>query len=68
MKVEPRMLDIRQVMTLTGFGRGRARAFCNRIHATRKFSERVIRYDRKIIEAELDAMGDGNDMREVHAH
>lgn len=57
MKVEPRMLTIKEVMTLTGFGRSRARAFCDKIGATRKFSERTIRYDRKIIEAELDALG-----------
>ena len=57
MKVEPRMLTIKEVMTLTGFGRQQARTFCDRIGATRKFSERTIRYDRKIIEAELDALG-----------
>lgn len=56
--MEQRMLTIKQVMTLTGFGRQRARTFCDRIRATRKFSERTIRYDRKVIEAELDAMGD----------
>ena len=57
-KVQPRMLTIKEVMTLTGFGRQRARTFCDKIGATRKFSERTIRYDRKIIEAELDAMGE----------
>lgn len=33
MKVEPRMLTIKEVMTLTGFGRQRARTFCDKIGA-----------------------------------
>ena len=54
--IERRMLNIKEVMKLTGFGRQRERAFCDRIGATRKFSERTIRFDRKVIDKELDAM------------
>ena len=43
--IERRMLNIKEVMQLTGFGRQRARAFCDKIGATRKFSERTIRFD-----------------------
>ena len=57
--IERRMLNIKEVMQLTGFGRQRARAFCDRIGATRKFSERTIRFDRKVIDKEFDAMESG---------
>lgn len=54
-EVEPRWLTLKQVMSLTGMGESSARTFCNRIGARRKLSERVIRYDKKVIEAAIDA-------------
>ena len=55
--MDVRLLTIKQVMVMTGFGRQRSKSFCDRIGATRRFSERTIRYDRKVIEEELDKMG-----------
>lgn len=59
-RVEPRMLTLKEVMKLTGMGETSARSFCKRIGARRQFSERVIRYDRKVIEAEFEAMAQGD--------
>ena len=59
-EVEKRMLTLKEVMELTGMGETSARSFCKRIGARRQFSERVIRYDRKVIEAEFEAMAQGD--------
>ena len=54
-EIEPRWLTLKQVMSLTGMGESSARTFCNRIGARRKLSERVIRYDREVIEKAINA-------------
>lgn len=51
-----RLLTLTQACVVTGMGKNRCRQFCDRIGATRKFSPRMIRYDRNTIERTLDRM------------
>lgn len=51
-----RLLTLEQACTVTGMGRTRCREFCDRWGATRIFSPRMVRYDRKTIDRVLDSM------------
>lgn len=50
---ETRMLTIEQAVKYTGRGRNACRDWCNAIGATRHYG-RMVRYDKKVIDAELD--------------
>ena len=49
-----RLLTIEQACQYIGMGRTRTRQICDRINATRKLSERSVRYDKYIIDKFLD--------------
>lgn len=51
---DTRMLTVEQAMAYTGRGRNTCRDWCNEIGATRHYG-RMVRYDKKIIDAALDA-------------
>lgn len=54
-QVEPRMLNQKQAETYTGMGRTAMTAWAEQIGAKRHFG-RSVRYDRRVIDAALDAM------------
>ena len=54
-----RMLNRQQAAQYTGMGLNACRAWCDEIGATRKFSERVIRFDKQVIDAALDRITEG---------
>lgn len=49
-----RMLNRQQAAHYTGMGLNACRAWCDEIGATVRFSERVIRFDKQVIDAALD--------------
>lgn len=51
-----RMLTLEQACTVTGMGRNRCKEWCDRVGATRRFSPRMVRYDKKTIDRVLDQM------------
>ena len=51
-----RLLTLAQACTVTGMGRNRCKEWCDKVGATRKFSARMVRYDRKTIDRVLDQM------------
>ena len=51
-----RMLTLEQACVITGMGRNRTREWCDRIGATRKFSARMVRFDKITINRVLDEM------------
>lgn len=53
---ETRMLNRQQAATYCGMGLSSCRAWCDSIGATRRFSERIVLFDKKIIDAALDCM------------
>ena len=53
--VEPRMFTVEQGCAYTGRGRTSFKEWCKEIGATRKFGS-MIRFDRKVIDAALDAL------------
>lgn len=55
-ETEVRMMDVDQGATYTGRGKTAFKAWANQIGATRRFG-RSVRYDRRVIDAALDAMG-----------
>ena len=59
-QVEPRMLNQKQAETYTGMGRTAMTAWAERIGAKRHFG-RAVRYDRRVIDAALDAMSSASD-------
>lgn len=52
---DARMLTIEQLCQYTSLGRTRAREFADRIGATKKFGERMVRFDKRVIDNYLDA-------------
>ena len=52
---EIRMFDVEQGSAYTGRGKTAFKAWANQIGATRRFG-RSVRYDRRVIDAALDAM------------
>ena len=51
-----RLLTLAQACTVTGMGRNRCKEWCDKINATRRFSPRMVRYDKKTIDRVLDQM------------
>ena len=51
-----RLLNRQQAAQYTGMGVNACRAWCDRIGATRILSERVVRFDKRVIDAALDGM------------
>jgi hypothetical protein len=51
-----RLLTLAQACALTSMGRNRCKEWCDKIGATRRFSPRLVRYDRKVIDRVLDQM------------
>ena len=51
-----RMLTSEQMTAYVGLGRTRGREFCDRIGATVRFTDRIVRFDRIIIDSALDKM------------
>ena len=49
-----RMLTLRQAAQYTGTGLNTCRAWCDEIGATRKFSDKCVRFDKTVIDAALD--------------
>ena len=56
---EVRLFDIEQAIAYTGRGRTNFKKWAAQIGATRRFG-RSVRYDRKVIDAALDAMSNEN--------
>lgn len=54
-----RMLNWQQAAQYTGMGLNACRAWCDEIGATRKFSDRCVRFDKNIIDAALDKLSEG---------
>lgn len=54
-----RMLNRQQAAQYTGMGLNACRAWCDEIGATKRFSERVIRFDKQVIDAALDRITEG---------
>ena len=59
-ETEVRMMDVDQGATYTGRGKTTFKAWANQIGATRRFG-RSVRYDRRVIDAALDAMSSASD-------
>ena len=56
-RVEPRMLDVKQGCAYTGRGITSFKKWAEEIGAKRKFGK-LLRYDRKVIDEVLDAMAE----------
>ena len=54
-RVEPRMLNQKQAEEYTGMGRNTLNDFAEKAGARRKIGKKVL-YDRRVIDAALDAM------------
>lgn len=54
-EIQPRMLNQKQAESYTGMGRNSLMEFSRRIGARRKIGKKVL-YDRRIIDAALDAL------------
>ena len=48
-----RMLTLKQAAQYSGIGLNTCRAWCDEIGATRKFSDRVVRFDKQVIDEAL---------------
>lgn len=55
-----RLLTETEAVKYAGMGRTYFRQWASEIGARRVFGKRLVRYDRKAIDAALDAMGNGN--------
>lgn len=51
-----RLLNRQQAAEYTGMGLNACRTWCNQIGATLVFSTRIIRFDKNVIDAELDRL------------
>lgn len=64
--VTPRMLTIEQACTYTNRGRTSCREWCDSIGATRRFSRKLVRYDREVIDKALDDMPEATEREATH--
>lgn len=53
---DARMMTCEQAAAYTGMGRTTFRVWADKIGATRRFGERLIRFDRIVIDKALDSM------------